>query len=209
MFKFLILWIVFTSGLYAHQTDVSTTMLVQKEDGTWILQVSAALTAFQYEVKLNNPNNPYKTPEEFKEMVVKHLLNNLSFTFNGNVSPSLQNAQVLLGHETKVVFEVIGIPNTIKNVVVRNASFKGIYKNQSKFLLFKNGFQKEVFTLNDANEHSLKLIVKEDKFIEKIKGSKKDYSALKFTGMVIFLLGIANIIWFMFNRKKPVLRVVK
>tara|TARA_R110000868_G_scaffold118085_2_gene313399 strand:- start:297 stop:929 length:633 start_codon:yes stop_codon:yes gene_type:complete len=208
MYKVFFTWLVFIWGVYAHQADVSTTMLVQRENGTWILQVSASLTAFQYQVKANNPDNPYKTPEEFKEMVIEHLKNNLSFVFNGNISPSLQNAQVILGHETKVVFEVVGIPENIVDVAISNSSFKGIHKNQSKLLFFKNGFQKEVFTLNDANDHSLTLIAGQDKFTEKSKESKKDYSNLKVAGIVFLVLGLINILWFTFKNKKPIKKVI-
>ena len=35
----------------AHQADVSTTMLVEKEDNSWVLQISASLTAFQHEIQ--------------------------------------------------------------------------------------------------------------------------------------------------------------
>lgn len=48
----------------AHQADISPTMLTQ-QNGRWIHQVSAALTAFQHEVKFHNGDNAFDTPEVF------------------------------------------------------------------------------------------------------------------------------------------------
>lgn len=209
MYKALIIWLFFSLGVYAHQADVSTTMLVEKENGAWILQVSAALTAFQYEIKANYPDQEYKTPEEFKEMVISHLKKNLSFVFNDGTTILLKNAHVILGHETKVVFEVIGVPENIKNVVVTNSSFNGIHKNQSKLLLFKNGFQKEVFTLNDANNNSLILKAEENKFIEMpVNKEQRDYTALYNIAIVALILGIGNYFWMTRKEKKTGLKVV-
>ena len=66
--------IAISNFLYAHQPDQSSTMLVEKGEGVWILQVRAALTAFEYEVHHTFGTESYKTPEEFNELVLTHLV---------------------------------------------------------------------------------------------------------------------------------------
>lgn len=150
----------------AHQADVSTTMLVERENNTWVLQISASLTAFQHEVRTHFSETPYETPEEFQQMVLEHMMNNLHFSFNGGEEVTLSHGVVKLGHETKVVFEVFGIPSVINSVLVKNTAFKDIHKNQSALFLFKEGFNKEQFLLNNANNHALALEVSGNKFME-------------------------------------------
>lgn len=36
----------FSFTISEHQPEISNTMLVEREDGTWVLQIRAALTAF-------------------------------------------------------------------------------------------------------------------------------------------------------------------
>lgn len=163
----LVISLLITMVAQAHQPDVSTTMLVEKENNTWVLQISASLTAFQQEIRTHFAETPYKTPEEFQQMVITHIKNNLEISFNGGNKITLGKGFVKLGHETKVVFEVVGVPLDMQSVVVKNSAFKDIFKNQSALVLLKNGFNKEHFVLNDANNHTLNLEVQTNKFVEK------------------------------------------
>jgi hypothetical protein len=143
----------------AHQPDISTTMLVEQEDGSWVLQVRASLTAFEYEVHTKYGKDSYKTPEEFNELVIRHVTESISITFGENNAAELDHAFVKLGHETNVVFKAIGIPETITTMSVTNGSFKNIHGNQSALIIIKTGFEKKQFILSDTNEHTAKLSV--------------------------------------------------
>lgn len=149
----------------AHQTDISTTLLVEKENNSWVLQISASLTAFQQEVRLHYADTPYKTPEEFKQMVLDHLKKNVSFVFNGSDTIRLSNGFVQLGHETKVVFTVEGVPLNQTKLLVKNTAFTDVYKSKSALVILKKGFTKERFVLNDANKHRLVLRVQDTNFV--------------------------------------------
>ncbi|MEO9511347.1 MAG: hypothetical protein ABJN84_05475 [Flavobacteriaceae bacterium] len=148
--------------LLAHQPDLSTTMLMERENGQWVLQLSAALTAFQHEIKMNYP--AYKSPQEFREMVLQHLKKNLNIYIN-ETGITLENGQVKLGHQTNVIFEVQGIPNHIDDVLIQNKSFKNIHGNQNTLLILKNGFKKKQFVLNNANDHTVWLEVNNNSFV--------------------------------------------
>lgn len=187
---------LFTSVVMkAHQPNVSTTMLVEKENNTWILQISASLSAFQQEIKTHYAETPYKTPEEFQKMVIEHIKNNLEINFNQNQEITLGKGYVKLGHETKVVFEVFGVPSEINTVFVKNSAFKDIHKNQSALVFLKEGFNKEHFVLNDKNNHALNLLVDKNKFVVKTENQASFFSY----NMLFMLLGLA-VVGFIFQK---------
>ena len=188
MFKTIFFLFFFLTSITAkaHQPDVSTTMLVEKENNVWILQISASLTAFQQEIRTHYSETPYKTPDEFRQMVLEHIKKNLTIRFNKEQEITLSAGIVKLGHETKVVFEVFGVPTNINSVYVKNTAFKEIYKNQSALVLLKDGFNKEHFVLNKSNEHSLSLEVGKNEFVE-IVGNKTTFS---FSRILLAVMGI-------------------
>ena len=150
----------------AHQPDTSTTMLVERENNTWVLQIKASMTAFQHEVKTHFADTPYTTPEEFKEMVLEHLKNNLQIICNSTETTQIGDGIVKLGHETNVVFEIHGIPTDMKSILVKNTAFSDIHRNQSALIILKEGINKEHFVLNNTNNHTIQLSIKDAKFIE-------------------------------------------
>lgn len=194
----------------AHQADVSTTMLVEKEDNTWVLQISASLTAFQHEVQTHFSETPYQSPEEFQLLVLEHVKNNLRIRFN-EMDISFGKGIVQLGHETKVVFEVFGIPRDIQTVQIKNTAFQDIHKNQSALILLKENFNKEHFVLNGANNHTLKLYVEGNTF--KILDTTQSNSTIFNLGCIlggIFLVVSTTILFSrMFTAENIELRAVR
>lgn len=168
MKKYILMLVAFGFSIasFAHSPNASATMLVEKENNTWVLQISASLTAFQQEIKTHFAETPYKTPEEFQQMVLEHVKKNLEISFNDDRQITFGQGVVKLGHETKVVFEVFGIPSEIQTATVKNTAFADIYKSRSSLLLFKEGFTKQQFVLNDANAHTLHLKVSGDTFVQ-------------------------------------------
>jgi len=187
MKKYILLVIagLFSMASFAHNPDFSTTMLVEKENNTWVLQISASLTAFQQEIRTHFAETPYKSPEEFQKMVLEHIKNNLEFSFNDGTLITLGPGMVKLGHETKVVFKVVGIPSEIQSVRVKNTAFKDINRSQSAFFLFKEGFSKEQFVLNNVNNHTLALEVNGNEFVI----ASENHANLFSNGMLLIVLG--------------------
>ncbi|KAG1658329.1 hypothetical protein GQR58_023086 [Nymphon striatum] len=99
-------------------------------------------------------------------MVIEHIKNNLQLSFNDSQNITLGKGDVRLGHETKVVFQVFGIPSDIKSVLVKSTVFDDIHRSQSALVLLKEGFNKEQFVLNDANNHTMELQVNGNEFAE-------------------------------------------
>lgn len=191
--KLIVLVFLFISiSASAHQPEGSSTMLVEKENNTWILQISASLTAFQQEINTHFSETPYKTPEEFRQMVIEHIKNNLDITFNENQGITLSAGTVKLGHETQVVFEVYGVPSEIKSIVFKNSVFKDIYNNQSALMVFKEGFNKQRFVLNNKNNHTLKLLTDQDTFVLESK-NEASFLSTKILFLVIGILAVSYI----------------
>jgi len=178
-------------SLQAHQPDLSSTMLVEREDSTWILQVRAAMTAFEYEVKVQFPDSTFASGEKFKELVIKHVRANLSVQFNEQDLAVLENPYVKLGHETNVLFEVKGVPENIKSLSVKNSSFSDIGRNQSGLVVFKEGFTKEQFVLNNANAHRAELKVEGNKFV--LKSGNTVLGAVQSSGRSLVLIALASV----------------
>lgn len=147
---------IFSNALMAHQPDISSTMLVEQSEGKWVLQIRAALTAFEYTIKYGYPDSTYASPDEFKNLLTAFVEDNIVIKGH-NFSTTLSNPIVKLGHETNVIFEVKGIPSDLKTLKVTNSTFKSINKNQSAFILVKDNFEKDQFILNNHNAHSIEV----------------------------------------------------
>ena len=200
-FSLLLIVVMFSVGCFAHNPDLSTTMLVEKENNTWVLQISASLTAFQKEIRTRFAETPYKTPEEFQQMVLEHIKNNFEISFNNGQLVTLEHGLVKLGHETRVVFEVIGVPAEIQSVRVNNATFEDITQSQSALFIFKEGFSKDQFVLNKANNHTLALEANGTKFIESNQNHASLLSPYFGFGFIGFLI-IGYVLYYLFGYRK-------
>ena len=197
----LCLFLIFVSiSGFAHQTNTSSTVLIEKDDLSWILQISASLTAFQQEIQLHYAETPYQTPEEFRAQVLQHIKKNFELVLNKNISIELTGGTVQLGHETKVVFEVHGLPNTIEQVDLTNTIFKDIYRNQNSLFLFKQNFIKKKFTLNAEKDHKLTLVTSDNEFIEQITEEASVFPSGYIAGFIV-LAGLIYFIVLQYKRK--------
>ncbi|MGB5553380.1 MAG: hypothetical protein WBM83_01890 [Flavobacteriaceae bacterium] len=199
---------LFSMASFAHNPDASTTMLVEKENNSWVLQITASLTAFQQEIRTHFAETPYKTPEEFQKMVLEHIKNNLEISFNDGEIISLSQGMVKLGHETKVVYEVHGIPSDIQTVRIKNTTFKDISRNQNAFMLFKEGFTKEQFILNNANNHAMTLEVNGNKFVE-VGPSKAGFSPKWYVTALLLAIGAFGTVMSLKLKKDSPIRVIR
>lgn len=201
MKKYILSLVIFLSAwnVQAHHVDVSSTMLVEQSDNSWVLQIRTALTALDYEIKAKELETPYKTAEEFQALVLQHVKDNLQIYFNEEDEVELKNGRVKLGHESSIVFEVEGVPTIINSVYVKNSSFKNIHRNQSALIVLKQGFKKNQFTLNEKNEHAMRLKVADKQFepFETIVMTSEITNNHNYTyaGIVFLLLGLVGFLW--------------
>ena len=148
---------MFSCSCFAHQPDISTSVFSKTKEGKHILQITSALTAFEGEIDFIYAKNAYKTPEEFKTVVSKYFEKNVVLIVNGNDTLKLSKPLVLLGHETKLVVEIVNMPNTVKSIYYKNQMFKDMPHNQMAVIMLTDDFPKEQYVLNNANNQSINL----------------------------------------------------
>lgn len=184
---------------FAHQPSISSTILAEQEEGKWVLQIRAALTAFEYEVEARYGENAFATPEEFRELVVEHLQKEILLRLNDGTVVPLEDGKVSLGHETTVTFQLVGTPKEVTSLMVRNAAFSNISHNQSALYVVKEGFSKKHFMLSDENAHTADLQVTDNEFIQAAAGGS-------FTGFLPYLLigaiGLAALLYLAYGRER-------
>lgn len=186
----------------AHQPDISATMILEQSKNNWIVQVNAPLTAFQYEIK-TVLGKTYATPEEFQNLLIEYLKANLVIYFNNKDTVTIRQAYVKLGHETSVVFEITGVPESIKNVYVKNEAFKDISRNQNILVIAKEGFAKEQYILNNANQHTATWVVDSGvfKLVTEDVVSSTYFNRYTLAILLISILGIVTIVVVRVNKK--------
>lgn len=186
--------------IQAHQPDYSSTVLIEQEDNTWILNIRAALTAYEYVVHHEYGDTSYASAAEFQELVVQHMRENLEIETDGNKLVEFENGVVKLGHETNVFFEVKGMPEDFTNIKVTNTGFKDVYNNQSTLAIFKKGVKPNKFTLNNKNDHTLSFSVKED---EIIANDKQDAGiSLGKSALALMIIPVLGILFFKFRANR-------
>lgn len=206
---FLLTTLLFAQSTEAHQPDLSSTMLVEQDDNNWILQIRAALTAFEYETEQRYGKDAFATPEEFRNLVLEYVQANIKVLFNETNLVVLKNGKVKLGHETSITFEITNVPADIQYLTMENSTFNHISRNQSALIILKKGFAKDQFVLNNKNEHKVELQVKNAKFelVTPLAESKTSGLSRMIVGLVVSML---LLLFFMFKKSmisKPELRL--
>lgn len=148
--------------IFAHSPDFSNIIISKTESGQIILQVNTSLTAFQQEVNYVNGEGAYKSPKDFQNLVIEHFYNNFSIIINKTDTLQFKNPKVYLGHETKLVTEIIGLPKTVNSIYINNKLFKDIHRSASIIIFLLEGFPKERHTLNRSNNYELNISLKNE-----------------------------------------------
>jgi len=152
----IVLLLLMSLGSFAHTPELSTLVLSKTDNGKYVLQVTSSLTAFEGEVDYLFGKDSYKTPEEFRELVIIHFRKNISFIVNGKALEFVK-PEVILGHETKLVVEVTGIPSQINTIDLKSTMFKDMSRNQSVVMLVGNEFPNKQYILDNENSQYIRL----------------------------------------------------
>ena len=153
-----------TISIFAHQQDLSTVMIYQDEKGKCFLQIYSSLTAFEGEIDYKYSKNAYKTPEEFRALVIDHFKKNVLFICNEKDTIKFGKPLVLLGHETKLLVELLGFPENSRSMYFKNAFFMDTPNNQSSLIILKKGLPNQLYVLNDENKQQIDLVLENGKW---------------------------------------------
>jgi hypothetical protein len=194
---------------YAHQSDLSTSVLSKTPDGKYVLQITSSLTAFEGEINYLYSKNAYKTADGFRDLVIDHFRKNVVFIVNDKDTLKFAQPLVILGHETKLVVEVLNIPADIKTIYYRNTMFKDMPHNQMAVILLTEGLPIEQYILENENKQTVQLELKEGKWnsIEVTKNILNTKNILYCLSAVLIL--IISTLVIMFNRNKMLKMILK
>jgi hypothetical protein len=186
-----IIWILlfFNSiSIFAHQSDLSTVLISQYEKGKCFLQIYSSLTAFEGEIDYKYSKNAYKTPEEFRGLVIDHFKKNVLFICNTKDTLKFGKPIVLLGHETKLVVEVFGFPENSRSMYFKNTMFMNTPHNQSSLMIAKKGLPNQLYVLNNENKQQIHLVLENGKWKSIAANSDESLSCILFWGFIVVLL---------------------
>lgn len=159
--SFILALILTSFASHAHQPDLSTAVLSKTDTGKYILQITSSLSAFEGEIDYLYSKDAYKTPEAFKKLVVDHFNKNVFFIVNGKDTLKFSEPLVLLGHESKLIVEVLNVPKNINTLYFTNTMFKDMPHNQMAVIMLVDGFPKAQYVLENTNEQTVQLELKE------------------------------------------------
>ncbi|MEQ8416645.1 MAG: hypothetical protein RIB71_19340 [Imperialibacter sp.] len=171
----------------AHQPDISSFTLIEKETGQWMLQLNTSMTAFQYEVRKAYCKDSYASAEEFNQLLLTHLKEQIDIRINDK-EVTLENGMVMLGHATTVAFELYGVPDTVEEVFVANKGFQSIHRSQVIFSVVKEGLARSRFVLNTANDYQLNVSLKGNQLMIAEASSPRVYWMAPATVAIAFAL---------------------
>ncbi|MFD1551547.1 hypothetical protein DNU06_03415 [Putridiphycobacter roseus] len=149
----------------AHSPNISSTIIAQQEDQKWILQIVTSMRAFQTIFKNNLGENAYSSIEEFKKLVLSHLKNNIKIVCDDQKVINISNGKISLGHEMKVAYPLINMPNDFRKIQVSNKSFTQFHNSKSTLIILKNGVISKPLELNKNNDFQLNLKIKNNKLM--------------------------------------------
>lgn len=177
---------------WAHQPDLSS-LMIYEQNGKSILLIKSSLTAFEGEIDYLYPKDSYKTPQEFQQLVINHFQKNCTVIINGE-EIKFANPQVILGHETTLVAELVNRPQTIKSIYLKNELFKDISNSVCEVIFTLNGLPQKQFILGSNLYLDAKLTVENGKWLtEETKNDLPKKTAFILLGIVLIIVAFALI----------------
>ena len=193
--------VIFSPFLYAHSPDISS-LMVYEQKGKNFLVIKSSIAGFEGEVSYLYGKDSYKTPDEFKELAIKHFRKSCSIVIN-NKTIQIKNPQIQLGHETTLFAELENVPQEITTYYVKNILFKDMPNNQCELILSHKGLLQKQFILNNENKHEVKFrIEKGNWLIEENSNSIFGINKFILFGSILFVIIIAFITLTFVKRKR-------
>lgn len=201
--KYLIFILLMSMSIdsYSHQPDMSTMIISEADDGKCILQINSALTAFEGEIEYIYGKNAYKTPEEFKDLVISHFKKNFILIINEHERLTFSNPLVLLGHDTRLVVELLGLPKNIKSIQLKSTLFKDIPRNQTLVIMLKTGFPDKQYILNNENKQEIYVVQNDGKWNS--LNHKKNVLTKENLLIILPLIVLLLYLFVRFKKKRP------
>lgn len=175
---------------YAHKPNLASFILSKTDDGKYIIQLTGALTGFESQINYHFGKNAYKTPEEFRELVINRFTNTTSLFIDGK-QIGFKNTIVVLGHETKLLTEAIGIPKNANQIKLTNTFFENTSRNQLITMFILDSYPKQKYVLNNKNKQTINIVFENNKWIKnQAESDNFIYYMLLIVGLIALSIGI-------------------
>ena len=194
----LILFLLCTNIVHAHQPDLSN-LMIYEQNGKYILVIKSSLTAFEGEVDYLFGKNAYKSPEEFQLLVIKHFQKNCKLIMN-NEPIKLNNPKVILGHETTLFAELSLVPKKISSIYVKNTLFKDMPVSLCELILTLNDLPQKQYLLNNVNNYEVELQLENNSWT--VVENASSNTTLILLAVVVFILSALVIAVIVIRKKK-------
>ena len=196
----LILFLLCTNIVHAHQPDLSN-LMIYEQNGKYILVIKSSLTAFEGEVDYLFGKNAYKSPEEFQLLVIKHFQKNCKLIMN-NEPIKLINPKVILGHETTLFAELSLVPKKISSIYVKNTLFKDMPVSLCEMILTLNDLPQKQYLLNNVNNYEVELQLENNSWT--VVENDSPNTTLILLAVVAFVLSASIVAVFVIRKRKQV-----
>jgi hypothetical protein len=187
-----------TKMVFAHEPELSSFMIYQ-QNGKTLLLMKCSLTAFEGEIDYHYKKNSYKTPEEFRQLVIKRFQENCTIIINDETI-KLINPQVILGHETTLFAELVNTQKKIVSLYTKNSFFKEVNRNRCELILTMKDLPQKQFILQNDNNQEVKLKVENNNWV--IDDSVPFYKNFILILLLAFIILIPLILFVTFKFKK-------
>ncbi len=168
MKSFIIIFFDFCFNLLTAHKPYLSNLLIYEQNEKKLLLIKSSLTVIELEIKYNYKNHSCKTPLEFIKLIEIHFHKNCFITINDKII-KYKNLQVILGHETSILAELIDVPNKINSILVQNTFFKDMPNYKCEVMFSASNFPKKQCVIENSNNKAINLLYKDNQwtYIEK------------------------------------------
>lgn len=143
-------------NVYAHQANLSGFTLSHTGEGQYTAELGGALVGVEAEINRHYGKTSYADAEAFKALVSQHFEKTVSLTIN-ETAVKFQHITVILGHETKVIADVIDMPQTIQSIGLTSTFFQEIPRSKMLVRFSGEDLPSKGYVLNRKNHYTLNI----------------------------------------------------
>lgn len=188
MSRFLLIALLFFSpGMLMAHTPLISSIRIFLEDGVWKLNLSSALTAFQFELQEKYPELVLSemSEDQILSLMISHTKNTISLEVNGEAI-LLQNGMVHPGHQTDLLFDLKEMPENMEEISLTMKSFESITQHSS-LLILPDQMNGQNFVINQEKGNSIRIIKDDSGNYMESEMPKKNYPVFWITGIILLL----------------------
>lgn len=201
----LIAFLFFSPGILMAHTPLISSVRIFFQDGVWKLNLSTALTSFQYELQEKYPELVLKemSDDQILSLMISHTKNTVTLEVNGE-EILLQNGMVHPGHQTDLLFNLKEMPENMEEISLTMKSFESINQHSS-LLILPDQIKGQNFVINQEKGNSIRIIKDDSGNYMESEIPQNNYTLVWIIGVFLllslgYLFRIRLSDWFQFNK---------